>query len=399
LRRRIAVLGLAGVVLAGGIYAPLTLLAPLAPASAQVSPFVAPVTLPVELGWGEYAGSAIGAVGYNDVLASAGSAEQLPIASITKIVTVLLVLEKHPLDVTSPGPTIQFTDADVAIRRKYLAIDGNVSPVRSGLALSQRDVLNVVLVESANNYAESLAIWAYGSEAAYLDAARAWLTDHSLLETTIADSTGMSPQNTSTTSDLVKLGKLALANPLVSEIVSTKQVTIPQVGVYENRNQLVGVDGVRGIKTGTLAEAGACLLFAADYLIGTTPVTVVGVVLGAPDHEQLRAHVQALLTEVKAGFTEVTLATKGETFATFDTEWGETAHAVAGKTQTALVWSNTPVSLLVSTEKVSLASAGSSVGKLTFTVANETISVPLVLSDALADPGPWWRLLHPVQLL
>jgi D-alanyl-D-alanine carboxypeptidase (penicillin-binding protein 5/6) len=338
-------------------------------------------------------------VGFDDVLASAGSDKPLPIASITKIVTVLVVLEKHPLDLTSPGPTIQFTQADVAIRQKYVEIDGNVSPVHSGLTLSQRDVLNVVLIESANNYAESLATWAFGSQDAYREAARAWLTSNALTDTTIADSTGMSPANTSTTTDLVRLGKLALANPLVSEIVSTKEVSIPQVGVYQNRNQLVGVDGIRGIKTGTLDEAGACLLFAADYLIGTKSVTVVGVVLGAVDHDQLRAHVATLLTQVEAGFSEVTLTTKGETFATYGTNWGASAQAVAASTRTVVVWSDTPVSVLVTTDKVALAEVGSVVGKLNFSVGGQTHTIPLILSATIADPGPWWRLLHPIALL
>lgn len=398
-RRRFAVLGLAGVLLASGVYAPLTLLAPISPALAQVDSFVAPETPAAELGWGEFAGSAVGAVGFDDVLASSGSEAQLPIASITKIVTALVVLEKHPLDLAIPGPTIEFTQADVNIRQKFVAINGNVSPVRSGLTLSQRDVLNIVLIESANNYAESLATWAFGSEEAYILAAQAWLADNSLTNTTITDSTGMSPSNTSTPSDLVQLGKLALANPLISEIVSTKQVSIPQIGVYENRNELVGVDGIRGIKTGTLDESGACLLFAADYLIGETPLTVVGVVLGAVDHDQLRAHVTTLLMQVKAGFSEVTLAAKGEAFAKYNTDWGDSSTAIAASTQTALVWSDAPITLLVKAEKVSLADAGLSVGELNFGVNGRIFTVPLILSETIADPGPWWRLFHPIQLL
>jgi D-alanyl-D-alanine carboxypeptidase (penicillin-binding protein 5/6) len=399
LRRRLLVVGVVGALLAAGVYTPLTLLAPLNSASARVLPYEAPATAPAELVWGKYAGSAVAAVGFDGVLASSGSNEQLPIASIAKVVTVLVVLQKHPLALESPGPTIQFTQADVAIRQKFVAINGNVSPVRNGLTLSQRDVLNIVLVESANNYAESLANWAFGSESAYLTAAQSWLTDNALMNTTISDATGMSAGNTSSTSDLVQVGKLALGNPVVAEIVSLKQVSIPQVGVFQNRNELVGIDGIRGIKTGTLDEAGACLLFAADYLIGDSPVTVVGVVLGAPNHEQLRAHVAPLLSQVKAGFSEVTLATRGEEFVTLRTNWGESASAVASRTQTALVWSDTPITLLVTSEKISLAEAGFPVGQLNFFVSGRTFTVPLVLSATIADPGGWWRLLHPIQLL
>jgi len=397
-RRRLLVFGTIFAVLAGGIYTPLALLAPISSISAQVVPVRDISTDAAELSWGSYPGSAIGAVGFDGVLASSGSEKQLPIASITKIVTALVVLEKHPLAVGETGPTISFTQADVAIWQKFLAINGNVSPVRSGLTLTQRDVLNIVLIESANNYAESLAIWAYGSEAAYLDAAHAWLSKNSLLQTTIADSTGMPPANTSTTSDLIRLGKLALANPVVSEIVRTKKVAIPEVGNYANRNQLVGVDGVRGIKTGTLDEAGACLLFAADYLIGTTPVTVVGVVLGAKDHDELNIHVKKLLTEVKSGLHEVTLAAAGEPFARYDTTWGATSRAVASSTLHAVVWSDTPVTLFVTTTKVTSAKSGTEVGNLHFSTGDRAFTVPLILATAIEDPGPWWRLLHPASL-
>ena len=65
-----------------------------------------------------------------------------------------------------------------------------------------------------------------------------------------------------------------------SELVSTQHISIPQVGEIDNTNELLGSGGVRGVKTGTLDEAGACLLFAADYDIAGTTVTVIGVILG-----------------------------------------------------------------------------------------------------------------------
>jgi D-alanyl-D-alanine carboxypeptidase (penicillin-binding protein 5/6) len=105
------------------------------------------------------------------------------------------------------------------------------------------------------------------------------------------------------------------------------------------------------------------------------------------------------LAEVKVGFSEVTLAKEGQPFATYSTAWGSTATAVAGATQTALVWSDTPVSLLVKTEKVAVAKGGKTVGKLNFTIGERTFDVPLLLSTTISDPGPWWRLLHPVLLL
>jgi len=53
------------------------------------------------------------------------------------------------------------------------------------------------------------------------------------------------------------------------------------VGIIQNTNQLLGTDGVLGIKTGTTDEAGSCLLFAARYACrGRAKVTIVGVIMG-----------------------------------------------------------------------------------------------------------------------
>ena len=229
--------------------------------------------------------------------------------------------------------------------------------------------MEVVLVGSANNYAESLASWAFGSESAFLDAARTWLDANGLTSTTLFDSSGMNPGNTSTASDLVELGKIALANPVVAAVVGTKTVTLPYVGKVENTNELLGIDGIEGIKTGTLDEAGACLLFAASITVGDDDIDVVGVILGGTDHSSLNAAVQALLASAIAGFRELSLVKSGDVSYTFSTPWGQSAKAV------------------------------DRVGTVTFTTAGKTITVPIMLDAELSDPGPWWRLTNPLGLI
>src|SRR5690606_18923100 len=114
---------------------------------------------------------------------------------------------------------------------------------------------------------------------------------------------------------LLEIGKLALEHPVVAGIVASATVEVPEFGLLENSNELIGVDGVDGIKTGTLDEAGACLLFATDVLVGETSITVVGVVLGGPDHDTINAHIRALLASVTPGFQELTLVTAGQNIA------------------------------------------------------------------------------------
>ena len=397
-RRRVTVFGGLALVLGTAIYLPLTLLAPLEAATAQVAPYESPVQEALDLTFPDFGASAVGAIGFDGTFASSGDDTALPIASITKVITVLVVLDAKPLEVGEQGPSIDITQTDVALWNKQVAQNGSVAPVRAGIKLTERQLMDLVLVKSANNYAETLVNWAFGSEKSYLPVARDWLKENKLLKTSLADSTGFLPGNRATSSDLVELGKIALANPVLAAIVDTKSEVVPNIGEIENTNELLGSTGVRGIKTGTTEDAGACLLFAADYMIGEHPVTVIGVMLGGKTHPELNERIKKLLKSVKASFHEVTLATDGQVFASYDTQWGDATQAVAAETSTVLVWGQTPVTLLVDVEDITTAPRGSDAGELRFAVGPETIVVPLELTSTIDDPGPWWRLTNPAAL-
>ncbi len=380
-------------------YLPMTLLAPLAPATAVVTKASLLPGDAAQLTWPGYGGSAIGAVGFDGVLGQAGAKTPLPMASITKIVTALVVLEAKPLKVGEDGPKVTMTSADVALYRHYLSLDGKVASVRPGLVFTQHELMQIALIDSANNYAASLAIWAYGSEDAYVTAARAWVAKHQLSSMTITDPTGIDPADAASTADLVTLGKLALANPVIAAIVRTPSITVHDIGAISNTNDLLGSSGVDGIKTGTLNTSGANLLFSADYPVGGSTVTVVGVVLGGSDHAQLDTDIRALLAEVKAGFHEVTLATTGQVYARYTTDWGQQVTAVAEKSARIVTWSDTAVTSAVTAKQVTTGTRGEDVGSVVFRAAGQTVSVPIGLSGAVNDPGAGWRLTHPGLLV
>ena len=167
------------------------------------------------------------------------------------------------------------------------------------------------------------------SEEAFVAEAREWVAAHALPSITIVDSTGLDPANTATATDLIELGRLALADPLVATIVGTDSLTIHDVGLIENTNELLGTNGVTGIKTGTLDPFGANLLFSAVYPIGSSSVTVIGVVLGGTDHDTLNVAITGLLASVQAGFHEVDVSDVGDPFASYSTAWGQSAEAAA----------------------------------------------------------------------
>jgi D-alanyl-D-alanine carboxypeptidase (penicillin-binding protein 5/6) len=398
-RRRIAVFGSVALAVMLGLYLPFTLLAPVASAQGSTTPYTAVGNTAARLSWPKFGASAVAAVGYPEALAAGGSSQPLPMASISKIITAMVVLQAKPLAVGETGPTVTFTPANAALTAKYTALDGETKPMRAGASMTELDLMRVALVASANNYAETLTDWAYGSQPAFLAAAKTWLTTNHLDHTSFVEPTGINPANRSTATDLVALGQLALDNPVIASIVSTKTLTLPDIGTVKNTNQLLGDDGVLGIKTGTLNDAGSDLLFAAKHRVGTHEVTIVGAVVGAADRAELYPAVRALLKGVESGFHEITLTSKGQSFAQYSTPWQKTVHAAAAKRATALVWSDTPVKASVTTAEVHFADRGADAGHVTFTTGHAVIRVPLVLDKAIADPGPWWRLANPLVLL
>ena len=397
-RRRQVFFGGASALLLAVVYGTTTLVAPL-PAAAvtlvgvpALTQSPAAVVLP---GFGE---SAIAADGFG-TLATDGPQEQVPIASITKAITALVVLDAKPLaDATDPGPTITFTQTDVEILQQTQAELGSFEIVADGMQLTQEQALSVMLMVSANNYAVSLATWAYGSFDNYLVAANAWLAEHGLTGTVVDDASGISSGSRSTPADMLVIGSLVMANPALADIVATKSADIPEIGQIVNTNKLLGLEGVNGIKTGTTFDAGATLLYSAVLSVGSQSVHVIGVTLGAEDHEQLRAAVTAMLASVRASFHEVSVTTEGQSFGAATTAWGDSADLVAEEAITRVVFGDALISILPSAERVGSGPTGTTVGSLLITIGSETLTVPLALSAALNDPGPGWRLTHAGEL-
>ncbi|MFJ4219318.1 D-alanyl-D-alanine carboxypeptidase family protein [Curtobacterium luteum] len=371
---------------------------PFAPASAVTTTYAAPTTRTPDLSFPGYGATAVEATDFPESLRTSGDRGERSIASISKVVTALVVLDEKPLRRGERGPTIRFTKQMQGLYAKYLAQNGEVAPMPAGLELSEYQTFQVMLMKSANNYAGALALWAFGSLDAYEHAASTWLDEHGLDDTQIHEPTGLDPANTATATDLVALGQLALANPVVKEIVGTKQVTVPGAGEIENSNKLLGLDGVEGIKTGTLDEAGACLLFAATYERGGRKVTVVGAMLGGVDHDSLDEDVQRLLRSVADDFQVVTLTHQGQTFGTYSTPRQDGADAVAAEASQVLVWGRTTVTAKTRLDRVTFGDRGERVGRVRFTISDHpAVTVPLELDRSIADPGVWWRWTNPFR--
>ncbi len=403
-RRRIVVFGGVALALATLVYLPLTLLAPLPAAAVTVTAPQEAVPPTVPLVFPEYGASGIAAVGVDgvlgpsDLLGQSGSTDPRPMASITKVITALVVLESFPLALGEAGPTVTMSGVDVGYYGEYLAQNGTVSTVQAGMTFTERELLELTLVKSANNYTKSLMMWAFGSQDAYLAAARAWLADHGLDRIVVNEPTGIDPSNVGPVDQVVEVGRIALGHPVVAEIVATPEVGVANLGALPNTNALLGVDGVDGIKTGTLDDFGANLLFSADYAVGSSTVTLVGVVLGGPSHDRIDSDILALLASTIANFSEVEVAADAEVFAAYATVWGVEASAIASERASLLVWSADPLESEVVTEDVTTGLAGDDVGDLVFRAGSRSVTIDLELALDVPDPGPWWRLTHPGAL-
>lgn len=389
-------------------YVGITLTAPVGAAAATTVrpditvPAAAKIAMPDE---GEAALSVAGADDYlgpkaDGVFASSGGNSALPMASISKLVTAMVVLSAKPITASGAGPTITFDKADEKLYDKYFALNATIAKMPTGSTMSERDALETMLVVSACNYAEAVADWAFGSEANYLYATRKWLNAHGMTHTTMVEPTGVDARNKSTPSDLITLGKLAMANPAIASIVAKKSLDVPLLSGMPNTNDLLGSDGIDGIKTGTLVPGGSDLLFSAVVPVGTPkPLTLTGVMLAGYSHTSVDTEVRALIESVKSGFHQVQLGTQGDVVGTYSTPWGAEASMVLGTSASILTWSNEPVTSSMTTTTIKTGKDGEKVGTLTWKAGKSTVSVPVVLQGSIKGPSAWWRLTHPSELL
>ncbi|WP_245958544.1 D-alanyl-D-alanine carboxypeptidase family protein [Microbacterium bovistercoris] len=369
---------------------------PAAPASAA-----AVIALPQE---GASALSVSGGEAYlgetSGIWAKTGTNDPRPMASITKLVTALVVLERKPLaDAIDPGPTIRFSKTDHDLYDKYYVQGATIRAMPTGSSMSEREALAAMLIPSASNYAEAVSTWAYGSQGAFLSAARRWLAKNGLAETRIVEPTGISPKNTSTPADLIALGRLAAANPAVAAITATRSMTLPNIGVVSNTNDLLGVEGVTGLKTGNLGDGAHNLLYTASLDVGIgEPLAVVGVVLGGWSDRSVDAEVQALLASIRSGFHEVPVGSAGQVVGEVTTRWGDKAQLVIAESASLRTWSDTPIEVTMTTEKPKTYTDGEVVGSITWTAGPNTATSDIVLDGAIGQPDEVWRLKNPGEL-
>ncbi|MGN8025371.1 D-alanyl-D-alanine carboxypeptidase family protein [Microbacterium sp. 22242] len=332
----------------------------------------------------------------------ASSEQPAPMASITKLVTVLASFDKLPMKPGEQGATFEFTQADSDDYWNYLRDDESALDVPAGGSLTQYQLLEGILLGSANNYADRLAHDVWGSDQDYATAANQWLRQHDLTDITVVTPSGFAFGNVSTPRALIQLGQLAVQNPVIAEIVRQKSVVLPGAGTVENTNGLIDDDGIIGIKTGTIGDGDDTkynLLSAKDVPDGSSTVRIYADVLGETSDAGRVDASRKLYADVEAALkNQPQTVTKGTTLGTVDTAWGETTQVVAASDARVVLWNGASAS---ATTRFALGDdwkAGDKAGTLTLKGPLDTATVPLALHTELQGPSLWWRLTHPLEL-
>jgi D-alanyl-D-alanine carboxypeptidase (penicillin-binding protein 5/6) len=233
-----------------------------------------------------------------EILASRNAHARLPIASITKLMTVIVALDHlKPDDVV----TVSGSAAEVGESR---------IPLSPGQRVTVRDLLEGALIQSANNAADALASAASGGDVPRFVA---WMNARArklgLDDTHFVRPDGLdTPGHVSSARDVAVLAQVAMHRPIVRALVRLRSAPIEDGHfTVHTWNDLLGVvPGVVGVKTGHTDNAGWCQVAA----VRRNGFTVYAVILGSPTRAQRNDDLQRLLAWGVSQYRTLTLVRK-----------------------------------------------------------------------------------------
>jgi D-alanyl-D-alanine carboxypeptidase (penicillin-binding protein 5/6) len=217
----------------------------------------------------------------------------VPIASVAKVMTAVVVLEHRPLGPDAAGPAIVVTGADVADTERRRKQDESIVDVALGERLTERDALMALMLPSANNVAAMLARYVSGSVPNFVAEMNRTARHLGMDDTTYTDPSGYDPHTVSTARDQLVLARVAAKNDTLAGIMNTRKYRLPVAGVVHNTDTLLGKGGFVGMKTGSDDAAGGCFMFHAYRSIDGVNTPIVGVVLGQHGHHLITAGLYA----------------------------------------------------------------------------------------------------------
>jgi D-alanyl-D-alanine carboxypeptidase (penicillin-binding protein 5/6) len=236
-----------------------------------------------------------------DALAGANVHGRLPIASITKLMTVLVALDHHRL-----------RDL-VAIDPRAAAVGESSVPLRAGERLSVADLVKAALIQSANDAADALALSVAPDFAAFARLMNAKAVKLGLHDTHFVRPDGLdAPGEFSSAADVTVLARVLMRTRFVRDTVRETTDTIAGGRVLRTWDDLLSqVPHVLGVKTGHTAAAGWCQVAA----VRGRGVTVYATLLGAASRSARNEDLAALLEWGLAQFRVVEAVQAGRVYA------------------------------------------------------------------------------------
>ncbi len=176
-------------------------------------------------------------------------------ASLTKIMSALVILERGQLD-----DLVTISPNAARAHKTHLR-------VKAGQVFRLEDLLKAMLIVSANDACLAAVEHVGGDEAQFVDFMNAKAEELGLADTHFSNGCGFdNPDHYSTAEDLATLSLMALDQPIFRQLVREERAIITPVSghrayVLHNTNRLLGrIPGVEGIKTGFTSKAGRCLI-------------------------------------------------------------------------------------------------------------------------------------------
>jgi serine-type D-Ala-D-Ala carboxypeptidase (penicillin-binding protein 5/6) len=341
---------------------------------------------------------AIPSLGYE---AQSGPEVPVPVASLTKMMVAVVILQDHPLAEGDDGPSITITAQDVAEDNADVSTDQSTVPVTVGEVLTERQLLEGLLIRSANNMAFTLAGWDAGSIPAFVAKMNAGAKLLGMTQTHYVDVSGYDPGSESTAADSVKVAARGLADPTFAAIVAMPTVTLPVVGQVHNIVTQVGSNGIVGVKSGFTSAAGPCLVLATNRTVAGRTVQAIAAVTNQPATASNTFGAAGLVDEglMQKALTAVAdtpVAAAGHAVGTVGASWGGSSHEVPVETaQAASVLAVPGQSLTVTVTDHSVPTgtdAGTVVGHVAYTLGPQRQVVSLQSSGPVPAPSVWWRL-------
>lgn len=318
-----------------------------------------------------------------EVLAKHDSRLRLPIASITKLMTVVVALQH-----------LRVADT-VTVARAATRVPEQRIPLRPGQRITVRDLLKGALIQSANNAADALADAASGGDrrlfVAWMnaEAVRLGLSDTHFVRPDGLDA----PGHLSSARDVFLLARRAMQLPIVRQLVRERSDTIEDGRVrLHTWNDLLGVfPGLIGVKTGHTDDAGWCEVAAAKR----PGYTIYAVVLGSPTRSDRNAGLRRLLAWGVSRYRTVTLVRRAS-YGSAALPYGRPAlPLVAARPLVKLVHADRPlVRKVVAAATATLPiRRGQRLGRVEVWQDGELLGTrPLVAARSVAKPGLGGRI-------